>query len=37
MACEACQRVIIGIMPQYVVCKNVLRLAGKFFDSSGVE
>ncbi|EOK0844850.1 nucleocapsid protein [Escherichia coli] len=29
MAYEPCQGVIIGIMPQHVVCKNVLRLAGE--------
>ncbi|HHW1245958.1 TPA: nucleocapsid protein, partial [Escherichia coli] len=26
MACEPCQGVIIGIMPQHVLSKNVLRL-----------
>ncbi|EEV6842192.1 nucleocapsid protein [Escherichia coli] len=30
MACEPCQRVIIGIMPQNVVRKNVLRLDAIF-------
>ncbi|HFZ6086944.1 nucleocapsid protein [Escherichia coli] len=30
MACEPCQGVIIGIMPQHVVCKNVLRLDAIF-------
>ncbi|EGD7444273.1 nucleocapsid protein, partial [Shigella flexneri] len=26
MACKSCQGVIIGIMPQHVLSKNVLRL-----------
>ncbi|ATB79424.1 nucleocapsid protein [Escherichia coli] len=30
MACEPCLRVIIGIMPQHVVRKNVLRLDAIF-------
>ncbi|WP_309431732.1 nucleocapsid protein [Escherichia coli] len=29
MAYEPCQGVIIGIMPQHVLRKNVLRLAGE--------
>ncbi|MCV0688783.1 nucleocapsid protein [Escherichia coli] len=29
MACKSCQGVIIGIMPQHVLSKNVLRLAGE--------
>ncbi|KAB4379471.1 nucleocapsid protein [Bacteroides thetaiotaomicron] len=37
MAYEPCQGVIIGIMPQHVLSKNVLRLAGKFFDSVSIE
>ncbi|EEV9043472.1 nucleocapsid protein [Escherichia coli] len=30
MACKSCQGVIIGIMPQHVVRKNVLRLDAIF-------
>ncbi|EOX7672533.1 nucleocapsid protein [Escherichia coli] len=30
MAYEPCQRVIIGIMPQHVLSKNVLRLDAIF-------
>ncbi|HFG3625655.1 nucleocapsid protein [Escherichia coli] len=29
MACKSCQGVIIGIMPQHVLSKNVLRLDGE--------
>ncbi|EEY9634826.1 nucleocapsid protein [Escherichia coli] len=31
MAYEPCQGVIIGIMPQHVLSKNVLRLDAIFF------
>ncbi|PBR91298.1 nucleocapsid protein [Escherichia coli] len=30
MACKSCQGVIIGIMPQHVLSKNVLRLDATF-------
>ncbi|EOJ6193238.1 nucleocapsid protein, partial [Shigella sonnei] len=30
MACKSCQGVIIGIMPQHVLSKNVLRLDAIF-------